>query len=71
MAEADQTSFTLATYNIHVGVPMGKAIGVQVSTSADLDNVTAAMAETSADVVALQEVDCEYRLSFPGRRLPR
>src|SRR5690606_10171468 len=24
--------------------------------------------ETSADIVALQEVDCEYGLSFPGRR---
>lgn len=67
-AETSKTQVTIGTYNIHVGVPMGKNIGQHKSQVADLDALAEAIAETKADIVALQEVDCEYGLSIPARR---
>lgn len=66
-AQAD-TPLTLASYNIHVGVPMGEEIGSYKSTVSDLDNLAKAIGETGASIVALQEVDCEYGLALPARR---
>lgn len=63
-----ETSLTLVTYNIHVGVPMGHGIGEYVVKSADLDNIAGVLREAGGGIIALQEVDCEYGLSFPARR---
>lgn len=68
MSLSAETSLTLVTYNIHVGVPMGQGIGQYVVKPADLDNLTQVLQAAGGDVIALQEVDCEYGLSFPNRR---
>ncbi len=68
MMAVAETSITLATYNIHVGVPMGEGIGQYQVTTTDLDAITSVIRECGADIVALQEVDCEYGLGFPARR---
>lgn len=68
LAETSETTITVASYNIHVGVPMGKQIGLDKSSTAELDDISATIAEARADIVALQEVDCEYGLSLPERR---
>ncbi len=68
VAMADVTSITLVTYNIHVGVPMGKEIWAYKSTAEDLDNLAAVIEESNGCIVALQEVDCEYGFSRPNRQ---
>lgn len=67
-AETSTTQITLASYNLHVGVPMGESIGQYKSEAKDLDELAKAIAELDADIVALQEVDCEYGLANPARR---
>lgn len=67
MAESSAT-LTLCTYNLHVGVPMGKDIGVYKVVPADLDNQADTLRTIKPDLVALQEVDCEYGLTIPQRR---
>jgi len=59
---------TLASYNIHVGVPMGQEIGQYKVSTDDLDKISETIQQTKAQIVALQEVDCEYGLSYPQRR---
>lgn len=65
---ANVTSITLVSYNIHIGVPMGKEIWAYKSTAEDLDKLATVIEESNGCIVALQEVDCEYGLSLPSRR---
>jgi endonuclease/exonuclease/phosphatase family metal-dependent hydrolase len=67
-AAETSSTLTLASYNIHVGVPMGSEIGQHHSTTDDLDAIAETIASLGAQVVALQEVDCEYGLALPARR---
>jgi len=67
-ANAQATSMTLSTYNIHVGVPMGEEIGRYKSSLSDLDKINETIAEINPDIIALQEVDCEYGMALPERR---
>lgn len=67
--EADTvgTTMTIATYNIRIGVPMERK--EWLSSEADLHNTAAVLAPPKPDVVALQEVDCEYGAALdPNRR---
>jgi len=67
-ADAQATTLTLATYNIHVGVPMGEEIGQYKSSLTDLDTINAVITQIHPDIAALQEVDCEYGMALPQRR---
>src|SRR5690606_16143196 len=68
MADPSSATITIATYNIHVGVPMGESIGAYKVSTSDMDSLAEVIGEANADIVALQEVDCEYGLLFPDRR---
>ena len=66
-ANTGPTTLTVATYNIHIGVPMERKDWR--SSEADLHNTAAVLAPLKPDVVALQEVDCEYGAALdPNRR---
>lgn len=68
MADSSSGTLTIATYNIHVGVPMGEDIGAYPVSTSDMDALADVIARAQADIVALQEVDCEYGLPYPDRR---
>lgn len=61
-------TLTLMTYNIHTGVPMGKEIGHQKVGTEELDAIGKVISAVKPNVVALQEVDCEYGYSLPSAR---
>lgn len=67
VAETPRT-LTLMTYNIHTGVPMGKGIGAQKVGTKELDDISKVITAVKPDVVALQEVDCEYGYTLPSER---
>jgi endonuclease/exonuclease/phosphatase family metal-dependent hydrolase len=58
-------SLTLLTYNIHAGVPLGKSSGKYAATLQDLRNVADVITTSAADIVALQEVKCDWGCSKP------
>lgn len=63
-----QTSLTLVTYNVHLGVPMGSELGIYRAGLAELQAQSEVITSATADVVALQEVDSEYGLMLPVKR---
>jgi endonuclease/exonuclease/phosphatase family metal-dependent hydrolase len=48
------------TYNLHVGIPMGHEFGEYTVGESDLQNLADVITSQSADIVAMQEVDCEF-----------
>lgn len=68
-SQDDITTLTLMTYNIHVGIPMGHDYGKYTVTEADLRNISDVITSSGADVIAMQEVDCEFGLTLaPAKR---
>jgi endonuclease/exonuclease/phosphatase family metal-dependent hydrolase len=63
-----EVDFTLSTYNLHVGVPMGKEIGQQIVGTAEFDAQCAQLAKAKADIMALQEVDSDFGYDLPAPR---
>ncbi|MGI8908241.1 MAG: endonuclease/exonuclease/phosphatase family protein [Candidatus Sumerlaeaceae bacterium] len=57
---ATQT-LTLATYNIHSAVPNGSSLASYFITPKDVQNVADVVTSSSASIVALQEVRCEWQ----------
>jgi endonuclease/exonuclease/phosphatase family metal-dependent hydrolase len=53
-------TLSLATYNIHSGIPMGFSSANHGITDADLGNIADVITSSGADIVALQEVRCEF-----------
>lgn len=62
------TSLTLVTYNLHVGVPMGEAIGPYRAGWKDILAQAHVLRDARADIAALQEVDSEFGLTLPPER---
>lgn len=68
-ASATSDTLTLMSYNIHVGIPMGKKFGEYTVTESDLSNIADVITTAAAaDVVGMQEVDCEYGLLLPPEK---
>ena len=66
VSQANATSsLTLLTYNIHAGVPLGKSSGKYAATLQDLRNIADVITTSTADIVALQEVKCDWGCSKP------
>jgi endonuclease/exonuclease/phosphatase family metal-dependent hydrolase len=65
--EAART-ISLLTYNIHAGIPMGSKSSEYTVTDKDLANVADVITSSGADIVALQEVHCEFMLRDPEKR---
>jgi len=67
-AAAPDVYLTLCSYNLHVGVPMGKEIGHQIVGSTEFDAQVAQLAKAKADIMALQEVDSDFGYTLPAAR---
>ncbi len=58
MTDVPPVTLNIVTYNIRVGIPMARK--EWKSSEPDLHNTAAVLAPLKPDLVALQEVDCEY-----------
>lgn len=67
-SQAQQTSVTLMSYNIHCGVPMGSDIGKFLVTPEVMDTLAETIGESDPDIVALQEVDSHFGYTQPKER---
>ncbi|MBX7244502.1 MAG: endonuclease/exonuclease/phosphatase family protein [Candidatus Sumerlaeaceae bacterium] len=54
------STLSLVTYNIHSGIPNGLSSAKHAVTQQDLQNIADVLKSASPDIVALQEVRCEW-----------
>lgn len=66
-AQATQT-LTLMSYNIHSGAPCGVKSSEYYVTERDLANIADVVTSSGADIVVLQEVQCEAGAGLPASR---
>jgi endonuclease/exonuclease/phosphatase family metal-dependent hydrolase len=67
-AADDANTLTLMTFNIRVGIPTGHGFGKYIVTEDDLRRIADVITSAGADVVGMQEVDCEFGLTLPPQR---
>jgi endonuclease/exonuclease/phosphatase family metal-dependent hydrolase len=67
-ASASSSTLSLLTYNIHTAVPMGYKGNDYKAGERDLHNLADVITSAGADLVALQEVHCEFAQFCPERQ---